>query len=280
MQISSNISDEELKLLQQQFYEYFDTGYAFEGFLKEYLLQMGLDEVEVTKRSRDGGVDLNAIRKGFGDFSNVDITNYYVQAKCYKLNHKVNVHDIRELKGIIPFGHKGVLITTSSCTKDAIEESRNDPSKPVVIIDGKSLVTSCIDNEIGFLYKPIFSTSQMNLFLHKHESATVDRVNVCFDSSTNYIEKTITSNDIRARIVSIPSSIMKQFAEEQSSVQIKVNNEKIYQVSINRSRNYFGGVTSFLRDYNMISDEGVITQKQCKWFYNEEELTVFLYIED
>lgn len=280
MQISSNLSDEEVKILQQKFYEYFDTGYAFEEFLKEYLLKMGLDEVEVTSRSRDGGVDLNAIRKGVGDFSNVDITNYYVQAKCYKLNHKVNVHDIRELKGITPFGHKGMLITTSSCTKDAIEESRNDPSKPVVIIDGKSLVTSCIDNEIGFLYKPIFSTSQMNIFLHKDENVTVNSGNIFIGNNTDYIEKTITSNDIRARIVSIPSSIMKQFAEEQSSVQIKVNNEDIYQFSINKSRNYFGGVTSFLRDYNMISDEGVITPKHSKWFYHKEELTVFLYIEE
>lgn len=53
MQISSNISNEEIKSLQKSFYEYFETGYAFEDFLKEYLLKMGLDEVEVTQRSRD-----------------------------------------------------------------------------------------------------------------------------------------------------------------------------------------------------------------------------------
>ncbi len=280
MQVSSNLLDAEIKELQQKFYEYFETGYAFEEFLKEYLLKMGLDEVEVTQRSRDGGIDLKAIRKGVGDFSDADITNYYVQAKCYKLNHKVNVHDIRELKGITPFGHKGMLITTSSCTKDALEESRNDPSKPVVIIDGKSLVTSCIDNAIGFLFKPIFSTSQMNLFLHRNENTTTNSDNISIDDNTDYIEKTITSNDIRARIVSIPSSIMNQFAEGQSNVQVKVNNENYYRFSINKSRNYFGSVTSFLRDYNMISDEGVITPKQCKWFYNREELIVYLYIED
>ena len=36
MQISSNISNEEIKSLQKSFYEYFETGYAFEDFLKEY----------------------------------------------------------------------------------------------------------------------------------------------------------------------------------------------------------------------------------------------------
>lgn len=39
MQISSNISNEEIKSLQKSFYEYFETGYAFEDFLKEYLLK-------------------------------------------------------------------------------------------------------------------------------------------------------------------------------------------------------------------------------------------------
>ena len=75
MQISSNLSKQEITELQQKFYEYFETGYAFEEFLKEYLLKMGLDEVEITQRSRDGGIDLKAVRKGVGDFSDIDITH-------------------------------------------------------------------------------------------------------------------------------------------------------------------------------------------------------------
>lgn len=96
MQISSNISNEEIKGLQKSFYEYFETGYAFEDFLKEYLLKMGLDEVEVTQRSRDGGIDLTAIRKGVGDFSEIDITHYYIQAKRYALKNKIAVKSVRE----------------------------------------------------------------------------------------------------------------------------------------------------------------------------------------
>lgn len=113
MQVSTMISDDEIQEFQQKFYEYFETGYAFEEFLKEYLFKMGLDEVEVTQRSRDGGIDLTAIRKGVGDFSDIDITHYYIQAKRYAVNTKIRVSAIRELKGTIPFGHKGILITTS-----------------------------------------------------------------------------------------------------------------------------------------------------------------------
>ena len=281
MKISSNLSKQEITELQQKFYEYFETGYAFEEFVKEYLLTMGLDEVEVTQRSRDGGIDLKAVRKGVGDFSDIDITHYYIQAKRYALPNKINVSKIRELKGTIPFGYKGMMITTSDFTGDAVSEASNDPSKPVVVISGKSLVMSCIDHEIGFLFKPIFSKKQMDAFLHRNDMQNIANTSnsTAIIMPENVIEKTITANDIRARIVSIPSSIIKQFNDEQTSVKVKVNNEKEYVFNINKGRNYFGSVTAFLRDYNMLSDEGIITPKQCKWFYNSEEEFVVLYVE-
>jgi restriction system protein len=280
VQISSLLEDSEIKVLQQKFYEYFETGYSFEEFLKEYLLKMGLDEVEVTQRSRDGGIDLTAIRKGVGDFSEIDITHYYIQAKKYALKTKIRVPAIRELKGTIPFGYKGMIITTSDFTDDAVTESSNDPSKPVVIINGRALVTSCIDNEIGFIFKPIFSNKQMDIFVKKDKMTKNKDDKSITVVDTNFVEKTITANDIRARIVSVPSSIMKQFEEEQKSVVVTVNENTEYQFNINKGRNYFGSVTNFLRDYNMLSDDGVITPKQSKWIYDDENKIIKLYIEE
>ena len=277
MQISSLLESSEIKELQQKFYEYFETGYAFEEFLKEYLLKMGLDEVEITQRSRDGGVDLTAIRKGVGGFSDVDITHYYIQAKRYALRTKVRVPAIRELKGTIPFGYKGIMITTSDFTNDAITESSNDQSKPVVIINGKDLVTSCIDNEIGFVFKPIFSKEQMNLFVNHPVDANNAQIQAL---QINFIEKTITSNDIRARIVSVPTAIIKQLPEKQTKVTVLVNGDKSYHFSLSRGRNYFGGVTAFLKDYNLLSDDGVIFPRQSKWGYNSNENIVNLRLED
>jgi restriction system protein len=281
MQISSKLSEDEISKFKQEFYDYFETGYEFEEFLKEYLLKMGLDEVEITQRSRDGGVDLKAIRKGVGDFSDIDITHYYVQAKRYSPQRKVNVTKIRELKGTIPFGYKGMMITTSAFTDDAITESSNDPSKPVVLISGEALIMSCIDSEIGFIFKPVFSKKQMDLFVNKSHVKSSDNAVLKEKASlSDAVEKKITANDIRARIVSIPSSIMKQIDNEISSVKVLVNDDKEYMFNIIRGRNYFGGVTKFLRDYNMLSDEDVIFPKLCKWIYKAENNQINLYIED
>ena len=278
MQISSMLTAEEIKSFQQDLYSYFETGYAFEEFLKEYLSKMGLDEVEVTQSSRDGGIDLTAVRKGVGDFSEIDITHYYIQAKRNALKSKVSVQKVRELKGTIPFGYKGMFITTSDFTADALSEATNDPSKPVVAISGKALIMSCIDNEIGFLFKPMFSKTQMDLFLNKMPAAVAAPQTATVNNAIE-IEKVITPNDIRARIVSIPKTVMNAFGDDMTSVKVQVNDTKEYTFNIIRGRNYFGGVTAFLKEFNMLSDDGVITSKKCKWQYNAANKVVKLYLE-
>ena len=53
------LEDSRINKYLNDFYSCFDTGYDFEDFLKYYLEKLGLDEIEVTKRSRDGGIDLS-----------------------------------------------------------------------------------------------------------------------------------------------------------------------------------------------------------------------------
>lgn len=279
MQISTLLENFEIKELQQKFYAYFENGYVFEEFLKEYLIKIGLDEVEITQKTRDGGIDIKAIRKGIGDFSETDKTYYYIQAKRYDLKNKIGVRTIRELKGTIPFGYKGMLITTSDFTSDVLNEAKNDQSKPVVLVNGESLVTSCIDNGIGFVFKPIFSKKQMDIFLRK-EIKNFSKIENTYivENQDKYIEKNITSNDIRARIISVPSSIMALLEGEKSEV--LVNDEKKYIFSINKRRNYFARVTEFLREYKLLTNDGVIVPKKAKWFFDKKKGTIKIYIEE
>lgn len=279
MKISSFLNEKEIEELQQKFYEYFETGYAFEDFLKKYLMKVGLDEVEVTKRSRDGGIDLKAIRKGIGDFSGIDNTRYYIQAKRLAPKSKVPVQKIRELRGVLPIGYKGMLITTSDFTNDAKREAEIDASRPIITIGGKSLVNSCIDNEIGILFKPFFSKEQLDIFLDKNtgESTAIQTSNVV--GIEDYVEKTITANDIRSRIISIPSSIISQFEQQQKTAKVLVNNQKTYQLSIIRGRNYFGGVTQLLKDFGLISSDGVLCPKKSKWMLDSQAKVVKIFID-
>lgn len=272
MKISDNLSEQEIESLLENFYKYFETGYIFEDFLKEYLLKIGLDEVEVTQRSRDGGIDLKAIRKGVGNFSEIDTIHYYIQAKKYTPNKSIGVKTIRELKGTIPFGYKGMLITTAHFTDDAYKESLNDPSKPTVLIDGKLLITSCIDNEIGFIFKPIFSKIEMDSILNKNE-------NKSNKTKIEYIEKNITKNDIRARIISIPSSVKKEISSL-NSIDVIINGNDQYHLTIDKSHSYLAKVTKIFKKYGMLTEDKIGIPKKSKWYYDTKNKVIHLIIGD
>ena len=58
MRKNIDISDEQVNEFLRTTLWLLDSGYAFEEFLKVYLEKIGLDEVIVTQRSSDGGIDL------------------------------------------------------------------------------------------------------------------------------------------------------------------------------------------------------------------------------
>ncbi len=81
MRKNIEISDEKINEFLEQFYSYFESGYAFEEFLKVYLEKIGLDEVVVTQRSSDGGIDLEAVRYGVGGFAGADAVDYFLDSR-------------------------------------------------------------------------------------------------------------------------------------------------------------------------------------------------------
>lgn len=271
------LTDEQVDKLINDFYSYFQNGYEFEDFLKVYLEKLGLDEVLVTQRSRDGGIDLKAIRNGVGGFSEVDTVEYYVQAKRNKPNTTVSVTKVRELKGTIPFGHKGIFITTAKFSSDAKIEAENDPSKPVILIDGKALIESCIDYELGFVFMPVFSKSAMDSLRDLTESIpTESSGDVADEREILTIDKFISTNDIRARILRIPKAIVDLLSPEEKKVKVSFNGLPVRELTIAKSRNYLAGVTEIYRESKLIAEDG--SYKPCKtvWKYSEEKIDIIL----
>lgn len=106
-----DVSAEEYSEIVDSFYTYFENGYKFEEFLKVYLEKIGLEEVFVTKKSGDGGIDLTAVRKGIGGLSNSVDEPFYIQAKRYSPETTVSPEKIRALRGSFRNG-VGMFITT------------------------------------------------------------------------------------------------------------------------------------------------------------------------
>lgn len=249
MRKNIEISEDKINEFLEQFYGYFESGYAFEEFLKGYLEKIGLDEVVVTQRSSDGGIDLEAIRYGVGGLAGADSVEYYVQAKRNKPGIIIPIEKVRALRGVMPSGSKGIFITTARFSKKTQEFVDADPTRPIILIDGKALVESCIDNEIGFVFTPVFSKSAMDALKDTSDDLQQENSNSDADENVKLIvDKQISANDIRARILRLPKAIIDLLPEEAQKVKVVFNGLAPKDLTIAKNIAYLAGVTELYKD--------------------------------
>lgn len=269
------LNENELKESLEQLYISFDNGYEFEEFLKFFLEKIGLEEVVVTQRSRDGGIDLTCTKSGINGLSNLDEVKYYIQAKCFKPSSTVSIKDLRELRGVMPLNYKGIFITTAKFPSGAQEFAEEDKSRQIILIDGKTLVQQCISVGLGFNLKPVFDAKSLeNLTLRKY--TTPIKQSDVIEQKTNYdmvVGKKISLNDIRARILRIPSEIEKEISKDTKQLTINVNSKQ-YKLNINAERTYLGGVTQLYKNEGLIIENNVFVPKKAIWHYSKENINI------
>lgn len=108
--------------------------FAFEELVAEILKNLGFENINVTAKTGDGGIDVTGELVVAGAIKN----NICVQVKRWRNN--VQRGAIAELRGSLRTHETGLFITTSNFSKAAIEEA-NDPYKaPISLINGKELV--------------------------------------------------------------------------------------------------------------------------------------------
>ena len=277
MRKNIEISEDKINEFLEQFYGYFESGYAFEEFLKGYLEKIGLDEVVVTQRSSDGGIDLEAIRYGVGGLAGADSVEYYVQAKRNKPGIIIPIEKVRALRGVMPSGSKGIFITTAKFSKKTQEFVDADPTRPIILIDGKALVESCIDNEIGFVFTPVFSKSAMDALKDTSDDLQQENSNSDADENVKLIvDKQISANDIRARILRLPKAIIDLLPEEAQKVKVVFNGLAPKDLTISKNIAYLAGVTELYKDSGLIAEDGSYNPCKTIWKYSAEKIEIVI----
>ena len=262
------LNDVEIKESLEQLYNSFDNGYEFEQFLKVFLEKIGLEEVVATQRSRDGGIDLTCVKSGINGLSTLDEVKYYVQAKRFKPSSTVSIKDLRELRGVMPVNYKGIFITTAKFPSGAKEFAEEDNTRQIILIDGKTLIQQCITIGLGFNFKPIFDSNTLEIrTLNKLND---NNIHNNFDFT---VSKKISLNDIRARILRIPSEIEKELPHEKFNINVIINGKE-YKLNINADRTYLGGVTKIYKDEGLILENNLYISKLATWYYSKEKIVI------
>lgn len=256
------LSSEEYKDIADKFYQYFEDGYQFEEFLKVYLEKIGLEEVFVTRKSGDGGIDLTAVRKGIGGLSNAVDEPFYIQAKRYAPSSTVAPEKIRALRGSFGSG-VGMFITTGRVSDNAkLEAQQIDPARPIIIVDGKELINTCIEKEIGFTFKPVFSKTALDNIMNHTASDDVQ------PSAT--VERIVTENDIRAYILVLPRAIKDRLAENASTITIRFANSEYKVYRIDAQGRYVGGIAETYKKFGLRQEDGVLVSKKAVWHIEDD----------
>ena len=257
MRKNIDLSADEYNDILDKFYKYFEDGYKFEEFLKIYLEKIGLEEVFVTKKSGDGGIDLTAIRKGIGGLVNSVDEPVYIQAKRYSPASNVSPEKIRALRGSFSSG-VGMFITTGRVSEKSKNDAQKvDPSRPIIVVDGKELVSTCIEKEIGFTFKPVFSKTALDNIM-KNDIETVS-------GNDSIVERIVTENDIRAYILVLPRAIKDILSEDASVINIRFGNSSYNEYKIDAQRRYVGGIAKAYRDFGLRQPDGVFVSKKAIW---------------
>lgn len=119
---------------------------GFERFCQRLLRESGFEEVAVTGRSGDGGID------GIGILQVNSLVSFRVlfQCKRYGGSNPVTPSQVRDFRGAMTGrADKGIILTTGSFTSEAKREAVREGAPPIELVDADKLVAMLEDLELG-----------------------------------------------------------------------------------------------------------------------------------
>ena len=117
---------------------------GFERLCQRLLRESGFEQVQVTGRSGDGGID------GVGIVKVNAFVTFKVLFQCKRYAGGVSSGHVRDFRGAMQGrADKGVILTTGVFTKDARAEAVRDGVPPIELVDGEQLVELFEQLELG-----------------------------------------------------------------------------------------------------------------------------------
>lgn len=128
----------------------------FERLVVELMEKMGYGAGKITGRSGDEGID------GVIDEDKLGLDVIHIQAKRWGPDHKVSRPDLQQFVGALAGqnGNKGVFITTSSFSKEAM--NFNPSGVKIVKIDGERLAKLMITYNVGVSVQSVYEIKKID----------------------------------------------------------------------------------------------------------------------
>jgi restriction system protein len=116
---------------------------AFERLCQRLLRESGFTKVEVTGRSGDGGIDGQGVLR-------VNLVSFQVLFQCKRWQSSVGASVVRDFRGaMVGRADKGLIIATSTFSRDARAEATRDGAPAIDLVDGEDLCRLLKERGLG-----------------------------------------------------------------------------------------------------------------------------------
>lgn len=127
---------------------------GFERLCQRLLRESGFEQVTVTGRSGDGGID------GHGILQVNPFVSFKVLFQCKRYAGSVSSPQVRDFRGaMMGRAEKGIIITTGTFTPDAQKEALRDGVPPLELVHGEKLLDMFENLELGLIPRKTFDVN-------------------------------------------------------------------------------------------------------------------------
>ena len=138
---------------------------AFERLCQRLLRESDFEQVIVTGRTKDGGID------GVGILKVNAFVAFKVLFQCKRYEGVVGSSVVRDFRGAMQGrADKGIIITTGSFSSEALKEAVRDGVPPIELVDGEILVELFEKLELGLIPRTTYDVDT-NFFVQFEQTA-------------------------------------------------------------------------------------------------------------
>jgi len=124
---------------------------GFERICQRLLRESGFQQVKVTGKTGDGGID------GHGILEINPLVSFKVIFQCKRYQGTVSASQVRDFRGaMMGRADKGIIITTGRFSLDAKGEAVRDGVPPIELVDGEKMIDMFENIELGLIPKTIY----------------------------------------------------------------------------------------------------------------------------
>ncbi len=128
---------------------------GFERICQRLLRESGFQNVVVTGRTGDGGID------GHGVLQINPLVSVQVLFQCKKYDKTVSPSQVRDFRGAMSGRtEKGIIMTTGTFTAEARKEAIRDGVPPIELVDGDRLVEMFEQLELGLKPRTVYDIDE------------------------------------------------------------------------------------------------------------------------